>query len=350
MTRRLISLFALALALGACNARTPTGSLASPRYASLDATLDARADSTAGLSDALPPERRASPVAVLPAWIGRPTRLREHDDAGAFEQVVSLGPTPRGQARENLVMVRMAHAGAASGRLTDGSAAFMGRPTEAGIRAEMEAVFPGVPMQVVERPSANSYGPYGLAIGRGAGGARCLYAWQWIAEPPALQGDGSVAAPLSLRVRLCRSDITLEAMAAAVNQLRLVPRFAGQPVEAPRRAVAQPAGTQPERRRTRASVRRPDPDRTPRGAASADRGASARQAAPDTQERRYLGADTASVAAPAPIHPAGAVPVSASVVRGTLAGLGAVPAATSATISADLPPEAYRGPPGNPSR
>ena len=182
MTRLVRSALGLALALaaGTLGACTPTARQAAsqgPRYASLDATFDPRA-STA-------PERRASPVAVLPPWIGRPIRLREHDDADRFEQAVSLSLAPRGQTRENLVIVAAPRSREAAERLT-GLSAMMAKPSEAGIRSELEAGFPGIPMQVVTRPASNAYGPYGLAIGHSAAGARCLYAWQWIEEAPAL--------------------------------------------------------------------------------------------------------------------------------------------------------------------
>lgn len=153
---RLPLLLAAALALGGCNARTATVSAPAARYASLDAALAAPGEP--------PRARRAMPVAQMPAWIGRPVGLSERDEAGAFEQTVSLSLTAKGESRPNAITVAMAP--------SDGSGAAMGKPTEGGIRAELEAAFPGIAMRVVERPSANAYGPYGLAIGRGAAGGR----------------------------------------------------------------------------------------------------------------------------------------------------------------------------------
>lgn len=348
MISRLLPLFALALALGACSARAPTAARVSPRYASLDAALDDRTGPAVSVSDALGPERRASPVAVLPAWIGSPTALRERDDAEIFEQAIALGTPPRGETRGNRVTVTMPRSAAAD-RPADGTASRVDKPTEAGIRAEMDALFPGIAMQVVERPAANDYGPYGLAIGRGAGGARCLYAWQWIAEPPVLQAGQGGALPLSLRVRLCRSDITLEAMAAAVSRLRLVPRFSGEPLAQASSAPARPeAGSRRAARRARVAVQPAEPAEAPH-----DRRAEPTRAAPDLPGRRYLGAERAGSASSHPVAGAatGSGAVGFGAVRATLAGLGG-PARTdmSGAISADLPPEAYLGPPAGKGR
>jgi hypothetical protein len=337
VNKRLVPLLATTLALGACNARVPTSSSLTPRYASLDSALDTRTDTFASpLASRSGAERPASAVVMLPAWIGRPTRLREHDDAETFEQAVSLDSTLRGETQDNRVLVTMPRSRAALDHLTGGTARVMGKPTEAGIRAELDAAFPGVAMQVVTRPASNSYGPYGLAIGRGRTGARCLYAWQWIAAAPALEAGGGEA-PLSLRVRLCRSNITLEAMAAAVNQLRLVPRFAGSPVAAARMATTRPPVVRHGRPHpVRVAARRAEP--APYSEVMTDRVPAEQNAS----GRRYLGTDpTPSGAAGPPV----AVPTGANALRSTLAGLGgASPVAASGAITADLPPEAYRGP------
>jgi hypothetical protein len=190
---------------------------------------------------------------------------------------------------------------------------------------------------VVTRPAANAYGPYGLAIGRDPAGARCLYAWQWIAEPPALAVGQTASAPMSLRVRLCRTDMTLETMAAAVNQLRIVPRFAGTPITGT--SVAEPriaTGRRLAESHRRARRQRVAVDRVA-SVARRDLAPSALAAPspPDPSGRRYLGTE-ARPAAPA-----------MGVMPGALAGLGAgVAAPTSGVIAADLPPEATRGPSG----
>ncbi|MDP4023020.1 cellulose biosynthesis protein BcsN [Methylobacterium sp. NEAU 140] len=338
-TPNILALALAGLALGACTARESarTSPLA-PRYASLDAAFDG------GRPAAVPPARAATPVAVLPDWIGRPLRLRERDEPDAFEQVVTLPPAPRGATRENLVLLRMSRtASAALGPAVDGMM-LGGRPTEAGIRAELAAAFPDTPMQVVTRSAANAYGPYGLAIGRAPSGARCLYAWQWIADAPVLDPADRAAGPLSLRVRLCRDDMTLEAMAAAVNRLTLVPRYGGTPVADTR--PAQPASATRRRGHAHAAAARPrqrtrdaEHDAAPARTAAVEAPAAAQSGA----GRRYLGVAEAPLLRPEAARDAS---YGAATARGSAAG--PAPAPQTATLSADLPPEALRGPPPRP--
>lgn len=356
MNRLLLPVLGVTLALGSCNSRetvrTPQLSASAPRYASLDAILDAGTGTAASLQTSpTSTAQLATPVAALPAWIGRPMRLREHEDADTFEQVISLSLKQRGQAHENLVMVTVPRSRAALERLVDGSTRFKGKPTEAGIRSELAAMFPGITMQVVTRPASNTYGPYGLAIGRNAGGARCLYAWQWIEEAPAVESGQTALTPLSLRVRLCRDDITAEAMAASVNQLRLQARFEGAPVDAPVSMAAQPSAEAPRRARHEGrDAHRTGIERAPRPMRAPSPSIASR-APPDLSGRRYLGADPSPASGPAPSQPAASAPVAARAIHGALAGLGGpTPASRSVPIRADLPPEAYRGPATKSSR
>ncbi|MGU3463682.1 cellulose biosynthesis protein BcsN [Methylobacterium sp. C33D] len=305
-----------ALLLGACTARDEARSVAaSPRYASLDAIADGRPPASAD------PGRPATPMVVLPDWAGRPVRLRERDGADAFEQTVSLSPAPRGAGGENGVLLRLPRGGASGDAGTAG-----GRPTEAGIRAELAAAFPGTAMRVVTRPAANAYGPYGLAVGRTAGGARCLYAWQWIAAAPDLDPASGRPGPASVRVRLCRDEITLEAMAASINQIKLVPRRAGTPVSGPSAARRAPAAARPHTAaRMPATARDPDPvARSPIAATGLPPG------------RRYLGV---------PEVPDGGRELrDAGPAALRQASIGAPPTIQAEAGGADLPPEALRGP------
>ena len=341
MIRPHLAAAALAVALSACSsheARVPQ--TADARYASLDAVASGT------LGRPLSPARTATPIVVLPSWIGRPNRLREREDAGTLEQVVSLDLAVRSEARENLVLVKLLRSEAPLVSLTDDSAPTMGRPTEAGIRAEIAAAFPGIAMQVVARPAKNAYGSYGLAVGRSARGARCLYAWQWIEDGPVL--DGARAEPVSLRVRLCRDDIGLDAMAAAVNQIRLVPRFAGEAVTAAR----DPSVRSVRRRPIRVAAAKPPRSEallrmaSPRPEAMAERQpAPATDRRPERMGRRYLGDDIGPVAENRPLGPS--VSAGASLQRILAAG-GSQGGASPTGLTADLPPEAYRGPVSRP--
>ncbi len=103
-------------------------------------------------------------------------------------------------------------------------------PNEIGIGGEIADRFPNMAMQVSQKPVANSYGPYGLAIGRD-GATRCIYAWQWIDDltsnrPRQLSllqrlslVSGAAPAPASNRVRVCRRDVTLDQLAGYMTQM-----------------------------------------------------------------------------------------------------------------------------------
>ncbi len=72
---RPLALVAAAFSLSACTAQERA---AAPRFASLDTAVPAGTV-----------QRRATPVVVLPAWIGRPVSVRERDGAGGFEQAIT---------------------------------------------------------------------------------------------------------------------------------------------------------------------------------------------------------------------------------------------------------------------
>lgn len=103
-------------------------------------------------------------------------------------------------------------------------------PTESGITSEIADRFPGMTLQVTERNMNNSFGPFGLAIGR-SGAMRCIYAWQWISDLNGIRpgqvsllsrlslSGGTGSAPANIRVRLCRRDATVDQLAVYVTQM-----------------------------------------------------------------------------------------------------------------------------------
>ncbi|BAT59603.1 hypothetical protein GJW-30_1_02136 [Variibacter gotjawalensis] len=116
-------------------------------------------------------------------------------------------------------------------RVGQGPSIPMVRPSEEGIRVELSERFPSVSMQVVARPMRNAYGQYGLAIGRGTGGMRCIYAWQWIDDVGDVKGSraglfaklGAVAgtggASGAVRFRMCRNGVSVDQLAGSMNGL-----------------------------------------------------------------------------------------------------------------------------------
>lgn len=75
--------------------------------------------------------------------------------------------------------------------------------TEDAIAAEMWSALPGVAMTISPAFVQNAYGPFGYAVGRGAGRDLCLYGWQRI--------EGEVTTPfvrqgaIETRLRLCQT-------------------------------------------------------------------------------------------------------------------------------------------------
>jgi len=184
--------------------------------------------------------------------------VRQRSYANGFGQEITL----RGGAGKGTNGVEIT---VADGTRGGPALAPLAKPTQAGIKAEIAARFPGLAMQIVTQPRGNAYGPYGLAVGRRSDGSRCLFAWQWIDDVRAgATGAGrsiwtaaSQAAPASVRVRPCRSDATLDQLAAHVDQLTVdLTRRSAQPETL---ESAAPGPKLP----ARAARSQPDPDAAP---------------------------------------------------------------------------------------
>jgi hypothetical protein len=107
-------------------------------------------------------------------------------------------------------------------------------------------------MRIVNRPMQNALGPYGLAIGAGAGGLRCAFAWQWVdslpavarGEKPGLFGaNGEMAG--SIRMRLCRRGVTVDELAQYYEQLGVSQPNLDRIADAIRRSLAANIGPEP---------------------------------------------------------------------------------------------------------
>ena len=159
-------------------------------------------------------------ILMLAPEAGGVLRVRErHFRNGTRQDVVMAG----GTSGENVLEVSVRTSGgdnAPRGELQ------IGRPSQRGIAIETAARFPGMRLHVVTRPMSNSYGPFGLAVGRRADGERCVFAWQWIDDINSASGrSGGFAslmgggAPASVRLRMCRSNMTLDEMAGFMEAL-----------------------------------------------------------------------------------------------------------------------------------
>ena len=154
-------------------------------------------------------------LAMLPPEAGRITRVSQKDTADGFRQEIIYGQPVPGLGESGIdLRVRTTTSTALEEPL------LLTKPTEAGIRSELAAEFPGMTMQVVDGPRNNAYGPYGLAVGRWANGARCMYAWQWI-NKLRLNNFAEDGQPASVRVRLCHKNATLDQLASHVDRMQI---------------------------------------------------------------------------------------------------------------------------------
>ena len=222
MTRSLFC-FAALLALAGCSADGRPGPVASVPTMTDDLPIG-----TIGRErrdDILPAQ---AALLTLPGFQAARVGERAYGD-GVVQQIEIAGPAPHGI---NLLEVAVRSTPVA----TAGAQIPLAKPTEAGIRSEILSRFPDTSMQIVPKPLANRFGPFGLAIGRNADATRCLFAWQWI------DGLGEDAMPASVRLRLCRQGMTVDDLARAMQGLAIGDRQAFDRLHEPR-VIADPTPT-----------------------------------------------------------------------------------------------------------
>lgn len=263
------------------------------------------------------PAAPAAPIASLPAAAGEIQAVRAHTYVDGLRQDIILrGGAVHGIQNSLTILARTDRRETLDERVP------LFQPTEAAIRSEIGGQFPHIAMQVVERDSHNEYGPYGLALGRVGGDARCLYMWQWI-DANRLPPDVGLVGPLSVRVRLCQAGTSFDAMAALVDHLTI-----GAAAAPDQGSVAAVQVAAPE------AVDTPAPKAKRRVAAARHR---TRTAHHHDEERRT--AAQAPIEAPSgPRFMAPTTPAPQQAAQQRSADLSAT------RLSSDLPPEAYLGP------
>lgn len=210
----------LGMLLAGCAARTERAASVN----SLEAYASAPGASTLAPAPAREPSRhRAAALVRLPAALAMSGKVEEWHDADSRNQIIALG----GRAGTDGEI-----------RLETGRRTALAKPTESMIRSEIAAAFPGQSARIVTTPRHNGFGPYGLAVVAGPGELRCVYAWQWLSGMDAgirrrLGGGDAV-----WRLRLCREDMALDTIAAALDRLDL----GAAPPEARRRVSRLGAG------------------------------------------------------------------------------------------------------------
>ncbi len=171
-------------------------------------------------------------LAQMPQPGGLVTKVREKSYPNGISQQAILAGEVSGLGENHLeIYVQTGATNGGAGMLN------IGPPSEAGMKREILARYPKVPMRIVTQPRQNSAGVFGLAIGRAANGARCIFAWQWVDDirrGGASQSSGfsilgkrfggstnAGATPASIRVHMCRKDATVDDLAATVEGLTL---------------------------------------------------------------------------------------------------------------------------------
>jgi hypothetical protein len=206
MMKRLLPFLALPVAACSSSSSEPT------RYSALDTTP---VSTIAAVSSV---ETGAHGLLQISPEAGPILQVRERDTSNGFHQDMVLAWAKEGHS-ENRIEIDV---------ITKPNQKGVGKPTEAGIRAEILARFPSVPMKIVLKPRDNALGTFGLAIGVRSDGARCIFSWQWIEDIRESAGNRSGfakmvghSAPASVRAAMCRRDMTLDALATVVESFSL---------------------------------------------------------------------------------------------------------------------------------
>lgn len=230
--QRVVFALSIMAIVGGCSPRVDRGDLT--------ASTGPRWDGMLGAGPR--PGARAAAV-ELPPDAGRYTNVYEKRAANVQRQDIVLSGSVKGLPANKLEVVAVRSGGDDDpniGRL---------KPSEDGIAAELRSHFPGVAMQVVVQAMQNDYGPFGLAMGKSAHGARCIYAWQWIdnvgnGDPRLRRASLFGSHPTvsaSVRIAMCRADKTADQLAGYVERLHIEPSMlqpGGQPVREPIVATA----------------------------------------------------------------------------------------------------------------
>jgi hypothetical protein len=149
----------------------------------------------------------ASALALPPPGGPAVVGVVERRYSNALEQEISL-ETQAATPGQNELGVRVLGLGRAKGD----DALLAPELSDVAIAAEMQGALPGVPMQISPFYVQNGYGPFGYAVGRGAGRDLCLYGWQKI--------GGEVTTPfvrqgaVETRLRLCEAGASERALLA----------------------------------------------------------------------------------------------------------------------------------------
>lgn len=178
---------------------------------------------TTTLGVSIPPSQA---MAAMPSGAGQVVSVIERRRSNAIQHEITLAGAPPNFGENQILVSAFRYVDSAPAKpLTDTIPDK--KPTEADIYEEMQERIPGGALPTSNAVPRNGMGTFGYAFGR-RNGANCLYAWQWI-EPPMTRPfqpmNNKTAAPVSVRVRLCRPGMTEEVMVDLVRQMMVAPRY-----------------------------------------------------------------------------------------------------------------------------
>ena len=184
-----------------------------------------------GYGNGVDPRSLANPVmpralATLPPGAGPVVNVLEQRYAnGVTQDIVLAGDVPTGG--ENKISVSLLSRQANSGDNLNPGILRLRKSQDAEIFQEISDQFPDVNMNLSQIVDRNAQGPFGYALGK-RGRITCIYAWQWLEDGGGREkfffdlsaGDSPSA---TLRVRLCKTGASEQALAGLVRQLVLAP-------------------------------------------------------------------------------------------------------------------------------
>ncbi len=211
---RFVSLTLLALSLSGC------GMLPFESPDSIDQPKPF--PTTLGVS--IPPSQA---MAAMPIGAGQVIAVVEKRRGNAMQHEITLAGAPPNFGENQIVVTAFRYVDSSASNPIEDTLPTT-RPTEAEVYEEMLEKIPGGALPTSNAVPRNGMGAFGYAFGR-RNGANCLYAWQWIdAQGPRNFHpihNKSTAAPMSVRVRICRPGMTEEVLVDLVRQMYVTPRY-----------------------------------------------------------------------------------------------------------------------------
>lgn len=173
-----------------------------------------------GLAEEMPLSRA---FVELPYLSGKLIAVREKRYANGVEQIMVLESEAIADG-ENRVEVRVTQSSSADDRIKNEYLQVRSSRQEQ-IRSDMKEFVWGVPMRIVASVEANAYGTYGYALGRSKLGFNCLLGWQNVKGVMKAKRDwgfmSSRSTDMSLRFRICRSDLSEAQLVSIIRGFRI---------------------------------------------------------------------------------------------------------------------------------